>query len=278
MIRIIIDSSSDYSLEELERKNLELVSITINICGNSYHDIKDINRDDFYNMLVTSGEFPMTSQPSPQEFLDIFKDAKKKGDSIIVIALSSALSGTFQSATLAKNMADYDEIYLIDSLSATHGIRHMVEYAIKLRDQGMTAADIASAVEAMKSKVKILAGVDTLEYLCKGGRLSKAAAAIGELANLKPIITVTEEGSVAVAGKALGRNKAIITIVKAIQSAQINSDFPVYSVYAYGTENTEKLEEKLENAGIHVDEMHQIGATIGTHVGPGAFGIIYVEK
>lgn len=278
MIRIIIDSSSDYSLEELERKNLELVSITINICGNSYHDIKDINRDDFYNMLVTSGEFPMTSQPSPQEFLDIFKDAKKKGDSIIVIALSSALSGTFQSATLAKNMADYDEIYLIDSLSATHGIRHMVEYAIKLRDQGMNAADIASAVEAMKSKVKILAGVDTLEYLCKGGRLSKAAAAIGELANLKPIITVTEEGSVAVAGKALGRNKAIITIVKAIQSAQINSDFPVYSVYAYGTENTEKLEEKLENAGIHVDEMHQIGATIGTHVGPGAFGIIYVEK
>ena len=278
MIRIIIDSSSDYSLEELERKNLELVSITINICGNSYHDIKDINRDDFYNMLLTSGEFPMTSQPSPQEFLDIFKDAKKKGDSIIVIALSSALSGTFQSATLAKNMADYDEIYLLDSLSATHGIRHMVEYAIKLRDQGMTAADIASAVEAMKSKVKILAGVDTLEYLCKGGRLSKAAAAIGELANLKPIITVTEEGSVAVAGKALGRNKAIITIVKAIQSAQIDSDFPVYSVYAYGTENTEKLEEKLENAGIHVDEMHQIGATIGTHVGPGAFGIIYVEK
>ncbi len=278
MIRILVDSAADYSTQELQDKNIELISLTINLAGKSYHDVVDISRDEFYEILTTSGEFPMTSQPSPQDFLDIFEDAKEKGDSVVCITLSSALSGTFQSATLAKNMADYDEIYLVDSLSATHAIRHMAEYACKLRKEGVAACDIAKAVEEMKSKVKILAAVDTLEYLSKGGRLNKTVAAVGELANLKPLITVSEEGTVAVPGKCLGRNKALVTIVKAMKEKDLHPDFPIYSIYAYGTENTEKLEEKLEAAGIHCDEMLQIGATIGTHVGPGAFGVIYVEK
>ena len=278
MIRILIDSSADYTAEEAKACNLELVSINITMGGKNYHDGVDLTRDEFYDLLVSNEEFPMTAQPSPQEFLDIFEDAKEKGDQLIYLSLSSALSGTFQSATLAKSMAEYDEIYLVDTLSATRAIRLMAEYACKLREEGKTAAEIAEELENFKSRVVIYAALDTLEYLCKGGRLSKAAAAVGELANLKPIINVTTEGKMAVPAKALGRNKALSTLVKLVQDKEIDTTFPIYSLYAVGEENTEKLEQKLGKEGIRVTKRLQIGSTIGCHIGPGAYGVIFVTK
>lgn len=278
MIRILLDSSADFSAEEAKERNLELVPINITLNDKNYRDGIDITKDEFYDLLVASEAFPMTAQPSPQDFLDIFEDAKEKGDSLIYLSLSSALSGTFQSATLAKNMAEYDEIYLVDTLSATRAIRLMAEYACKLREEGKDAATIAEELESFKSRVVILAAVDTLEYLYKGGRLNKATAAIGELANLKPIITVTKEGKMAVPGKALGRNKALALLVKMVTAEQIDTTFPIYSLYAVGEENTEKLERKLGEAGVRVTKRLQIGSTIGCHIGPGAYGVIFVTK
>ena len=278
MIRILIDSSADYSAQEAKEHNLELVPINITFNGKNYLDGIDITKDEFYDLLVSTEEFPKTAQPSPQDYVDIFEDAKEKGDSVVYLALSSGLSGTFQSATLAKNMVEYDEIYLVDTLSATRAIRLMAEYACKLRDEGNDAATIAAQLEEFKSRVVIYAAVDTLEYLCKGGRLSKAAAAVGELANLKPIINVTPEGTMAVPAKALGRNKAISTIVKMVTEKEIDTTFPIYSLYAVGEENTEKLELKLGQAGIRVTKRLQIGSTIGCHIGPGAYGVIFVTK
>ena len=278
MIRILLDSSADFSAEEAKERNMELVPINITMNGKNYLDGVDITKDEFYDLLVSSEEFPMTAQPSPQDYLDIFEDAKEKGDSVVYLSLSSGLSGTFQSATLAKNMAEYDEIYLVDTLSATRAIRLMAEYACKLREEGNDAATIASELEDFKSRVVIYAAVDTLEYLVKGGRLSKAAAAIGELANLKPIITVTKEGKMAVPAKALGRNKALSTLVKLATDHEIDTTFPIYSLYAIGEENTEKLEQKLGKEGIRVTKRLQIGSTIGCHIGPGAYGVIFVTK
>ena len=278
MIRILLDSSADFSAEEAKERNLELVSINITMNGQNYRDGIDITKDEFYQMLVESEGFPMTAQPSPHDFLDVFEDAKEKGDAIVYLSLSSALSGTFQSATLAKSMVEYDEIYLVDTLSATRAIRIMAEYACKMREEGMDAAAIAAELENFKSRVVIFAAVDTLEYLQKGGRLSKAAAAIGELANLKPIITVTQEGSIAVPGKALGRNKALSSLVKMVREKEIDTTFPIYSLYAVGEENTEKLEQKLGKEGVRVTKRLQIGSTIGCHVGPGAYGVIFVTK
>lgn len=278
MIRILLDSSADFSAEEAKMRNMELVPINITFNDTNYRDGVDITKDEFYDMLIASEIFPMTAQPSPQDFLDIFEDAKEKGDQLIYLSLSSALSGTFQSATLAKNMAEYDEIYLVDTLSATRAIRLMAEYACKLREEGKDAATIAAELEEFKSRVVILAAVDTLEYLQKGGRLSKAAAAVGELANLKPIITVTQEGKIGVPGKALGRNKALSTLVKMITEKDIDTTFPIYSIYAVGEENTEKLEQKLGKEGIRVTKRLQLGPTIGCHVGPGAYGVIFVTK
>lgn len=278
MVRILVDTSSDYSIEELKLRNIELISLNITVEDKSYRDSVDITRNEVYDMLINQGLFPKTSQPSPQDYVEIFEDVKEKGDSMVVITLSSALSGTYQSALLSKDMVDYDEIYVVDSLSATHGIRHLCEHACDLRDQGADAATIAKEVDALKSRIVILAGVDTLEYLCRGGRVSRAAAAVGELANVKPIITVTEEGSVAVTAKCLGRNKAIASLVKSISSYEIDDNFPIYTVYAVGEENTEKLEEKLSAAGITTGPRLQLGATIGVHVGPGAYGVMFIKK
>ncbi|MBR2036342.1 MAG: DegV family protein [Agathobacter sp.] len=278
MIRILLDSSADFTAEEVKSRNMELVPINITLNGKNYLDGIDITKDEFYEMLIASESFPMTAQPSPQDFLDIFEDAKEKGDELIYLSLSSALSGTFQSATLAKNMAEYEGIYLVDTLSATRAIRLMAEYACKLRDEGKEVATIVDALEEFKSRVVVLAVVDSLEYLQKGGRLSKAAATVGELANLKPIITVTTEGEVGVLGKALGRNKALSTLVKMITEKEIDTSFPIYSIFVVGEENTEKLEQKLGKEGVRVTKRLQLGPTIGAHIGPGGYGVVFVTK
>lgn len=278
MIKILVDTSADFTAEELNALDIQFVPITVTIDGTDYRDGIDLTKDEFYNLLENAQEFPKTAQPSPQDFLDVFEEAKEQGDSLIYLSLSSALSGTFQSATLAKNMAEYDEIYLVDTLSATHAIHILTEYACKLREEGLTAAEIVPKLEEIKSRITILAGLDTLEYLYKGGRLNKATAAIGELANLKPIITVTEEGKIGVPGKCLGRNKALASLQKMITETGVDSSFPAYSIYTYGTENVEKLEAKLRGSGISITKQLQIGATIGAHIGPGAFGFIFVAK
>lgn len=278
MIRIVVDSSADYSMEELKAKNIEQISLIINVGDKSYRGGLDITPDELYEMLISGEAFPTTSQPSPQDFLDIFEDAQEKGDSVIYITLSSALSGTFQTANMTKNMIDYSEIHIIDSLAATHIIRILADYACKLRDEGKNAAEIAQAVKELQPRVKVIAGLDTLEYLFKGGRLNKATAVIGELTNLKPIITISDEGTISVIGKCIGRNKALAFITKALSDKTLDPNFPVYSLYAYGTENTEKLEQKLESMGISCESRVQIGSTIGTHIGPGAFAVVFVEK
>lgn len=278
MIRIVVDSSSDYQTAEIREKNLDLVPIAITIGEKQYVDGVDLERNQFYEILEETGEFPKTAQPSPQQFLDIFLDAKEKGDEVVCITLSSALSGTYQSALLAKDMAEYDPVYIVDSRTATCNIKVLADYARKLADDGHSAGEIAEKIEALKSHVKVVAALDTLEYLSRGGRLSRTAAALGDMAGLKPLITITEEGEVAMLGKALGKNKAISHILRHLESLKIDEAFPVYSIYSYGTENCGRFEEKLENKGISITDRLQIGATIGAHIGPEAFGIIFVEQ
>lgn len=278
MIRILVDSATDFTMAEVKEKNLYHVPLTISLNDKDYLSGEDLTSDQFYELLTSGDDFPKTSQPSPQAFAEIFTKAKEEGEEIICVLLSSALSGTCQSAHLAKDMVDYDGIYIVDSLTATIMTRVIVDYGLQLIAQGKSAPEVVDALESIKGKVKVAAGLDTLEYLYRGGRLNKAAATIGELANLKPVITVTEEGTVSILGKCIGKNKALQFILKTLNSKELNPAFPLYTVYACGSENTEKLEEKLAAEGYNVDARLQLGSTIGAHVGPGAFGIIYVEK
>ena len=277
MIKILLDTSSDYTVEEVQAKGMDLVPLHITLGEADYRDAYDLSKDKFYELLTSNEEVPKTSQPTPQDFVDVFEKAEKNNDELICILLSSRISGTFQSATLAKSIVDYEKIHLIDSLSATHGIRLLAEHAQNLVNEGKTAEEIVAELEVLKTKIKILAVVDTLEYLCKGGRVSRTTAAIGEMAKVKPMITVNE-GEVAVIGKSLGKNKAIGSLLKALGECEVDHRFPMYSVSTLGTENCEVLEKRLAAEGYETKERLQIGATIGTHVGPGVFGIIFIQK
>ena len=156
MIKIYVDSSADYETKELQSRNLQLIPLSVTMNGQTYADGVDLNKSQFFEMLISSEEFPKTSQPSPQEFLSIFKEAKKNGDEVICILLSSALSGTYQTALLAKNMTDYENIYIIDSLSATYPIRIMTDYACLLVSQGLGGKEIAQKINELKPRVKLL--------------------------------------------------------------------------------------------------------------------------
>lgn len=279
MIRILIDSSSDFTKEEREERNLAYVPLTITFNDDeNYKDGLDITQDEFYNKLINSDIFPKTAQPSPESFLNEFNKAKEAGDDLIVITLSSAISGTFQSANIAKGMCEYDRIFLVDSLCATAVIDIMVDLAIKLREEGKTAEEIVAELEDLRARTTVYIGLDTLEYLYKGGRLSRASATIGEIANLKPSITVSREGKVTMYKKSIGRNKAIATLVKSVEDNAPDPAFPVYTLYTANTGNCEKLTAKLNAAGYNVAATKHLGCTIGAHLGPNIYGVVYVAS
>lgn len=277
MVKIMVDSASDMTKELCLEKGMEFIPIAVQLGEKEYLDGVNLNRDYFYEFLIKSEAFPQTSQPSPADFVDIFTACKEQQEELIYLALSSSLSGTMQSAILAKNMVEYDGIYIVDSLAATFNIMLMADYAAGLAKEGMTAKEIVEKIEELKSHVKVIAGLDTLEYLAKGGRLSKAAASIGEMVRIKPVIELTPEGEVGVVGKCIGKNKAMVAICKQLEGKKLKTGFPVYLIYSYGEENAASLESRLNNMGILITDTLQIGTAIGTHIGPNAFGLIYVE-
>ena len=278
MIKIFVDSSADYEMQELNDRQLGLIPLAVTMNGTTYADGVDLQNNEFFEMLISSEEFPKTSQPSPSDFLSVFEKAKEDGDEVICILLSSALSGTYQSALLAKSMVDYEDIYVIDSLSATYPIRIMTDYACSLAKQGLSAKEIADKVAALRPRVKLLAVLDTLEYLSKGGRIPKSVATIGEIARIKPVITLTAEGEVGVLAKCIGKNKAMSRIMQEFSSMKSDPAFPCTTIFSYGTENCEAFEQKLTENGYAITERMQIGAAIGSHIGPRAYGIVFVEK
>lgn len=278
MIRIVVDSASDILPDQAKKLGIEVLPLVASVAGVEYRDGIDLGRSEFYELLEKTGDFPKTSQVSPLLFADAFKEARAAGDEVIALILSSGLSGTYQSALLGQSMAGGDGIYVIDTRLATYMILILVEYACALRDEGLKASDIVEELERFKHRVKLVAALDTLEYLQRGGRLPKAAARVGEAAKLKPVIGLNEAGGVALAGACLGRKRALDAVMKQVTKDAIDPAFPVYTLYSYGTKNTEKLEERLAQASISVTERLQIGFVIGAHIGPGACGVVYVVK
>ena len=245
----------------------------------TFLDGKSISGEVFYKLLKEGKENPSTSQPTPNDFLKVFESAKAAGDQVVAVLLSSALSGTVQSAMIAKGMCDYEEIYIVDSLSATAGIQILVNYACKLRDSGLKAADIAAQLEQIKDRIRIFAVIDTLEYLRRGGRISSLQAGLGSMTKLKPVIAV-RDGAVAITGKAFGTAAAVKQLLKLIADHPVDDAFPSYFLYTDDKTREELLLPRLRELGALPQRLHYccIGATIGTHIGPGAFGLAYIEQ
>lgn len=275
MIKIMVDSASDCYGTELYDL---FVPIRVNIGGREYEDGVNLDRNTFYRLLTETEEFPQTSQPSPDAFLAHFEQVKVDGDELIYFTLSGALSGTYQSANIAKAMVGYEGIHLVDSKTASHMIGVLAQYAKDLISRGLSAKEIVKECEALKGKIRVFAGLDTLEYLKRGGRIGKASALVGTLANIKPIVTVSQEGEVDAVGKTIGFGRAVQAIADKVKTFEIDERFPICSLYTFGEENCSKLEEKLKAEGISVKDRLQIGSAIGTHVGPGVYGVFFVTR
>ena len=279
MIRIITDSTADFSLEQAKELNVEIVPLTVVINGQEYKDRTQLQPEEFYKILEEQDVTPTTSQPSPKDFLDAYQPGIDAKDSLIVFTLSSRVSGTYQSANIAKDLAEYEDIHIIDSLTAIPALRIIVEKACELRDQGKSVQEIIDFIEVFKTKVKLFALVDTLEYFYKGGRLSKSSATIGNLLKMKPILSLID-GKLEMIGKSRGTKKATNKVIELINaSGEIDFNEKIYLGYTGSEDKMDKFEAILEEElGFKGAKHLIIGPAIGTHAGPGAQVIIYVEK
>ena len=278
-IRIITDSSADFEPTVARRRQIDIVPMTIQFGSVSFIAGKTISNEVFYQLLQEGKENPSTSQPTPAAFLQLFEEARDAGDQVVVVLLSGSLSGTLQSAVIAKGMCDYEPIYIVDSRSATAGIQLLVNYACKLRDSGLPAAGIAQELERLKERVRIFAVIDTLEYLRRGGRLSGFQAGLGSVTKLKPTIAVTN-GEVSIVGKSFGAAAAVKHLQKLLEAHPVNDDYPSYFLYTDDKSREELLLPRLREQGRLPQRLHycSVGPTIGTHIGPGALGMAYVEE
>lgn len=281
-IRICTDSSSDITLAELQAYNISLIPMPLLIDGKTQLDDKTRPVSDFWQSLI-SGASVKTSQPSPESFRVLFEEAKEKGEALIAIIMSSGISGTFQCAQLARSMVEYEHIYLIDAkgAAATAAEKLLAFHACALRDQGtMTAAEITDSVRALIPRLRMFACLDTLKYLAEGGRISKTVAQIGNIANVKPIITFTPEGTIHVYKKVIGLQRSMREMCQEVTSHVIDPAFPIIPLAADTPDNAHKFIGHLRRMGFElpIEAPMSIGATIGTYIGPGAYGIVFVEK
>ena len=277
-VKLISDSACDISQSEAKKLNITVLPLKTMIDGVEYLDGVTITTQEFYDKLETCKELPTTSQLSPAEFEDVFQPAVENGDEIVVVTISGKLSGTSQSASIAA--ADHPgKVWVVDSESVTIGQRILIMYAVGLRDKGLSGREIAEQLNRIKSRVCLLARVDTLEYLVRGGRLSKTAGFAGALLNIKPVISV-EDGEVRVLGKARGSKQSDNMLTDFIQKkGGVDFNLPVMLAYS-GTDDA-LLKGYIDNSRAlwqeHLNSLPvtMIGSTISTHAGPGAIAVAF---
>lgn len=278
-VKILVDSSSDISEKEAKELGIEMIPMVITFGEEEFFDGVDLLPVEFYERLISSKEMPTTAQVTPFRFEEKFSEMTLKGDEVVAIVLSSKLSGTYEGARMTAEKFG-GKVQVVDSLSATGGERLLVYRALELAKQGKNAKEIAEDLEEKKGKICIVAMLETLEYLKKGGRISGAAAFIGGMLNIKPIIQVID-GKVEVVAKVRGQKKAALQIKKIVQETGIDFSMPYMNIWTGVDEQIahKYIEENLDLfEGQEKPVPHIIGSTIGTHIGPGVLGFIWYKK
>lgn len=276
--RIIIDSTAN--LKKERRALTTVLPLTVRFGDEEYIDGVTITNEEFYEKLETVDQLPTTSQVTPEAFRDEFQKVTDAGDEAIVITVASGLSGTCQSANIAAK--EFDNIYVVDSGNVAVGSGILVEYALRLAEEGKTAKEIKEILDAEKGKVHIIAMVDTLKYLKMGGRISGVVSFVGGLLNIKPIVEVYD-GAIHQISKARGAkmgNQALITEIKKV--GEIDYSKPVLFGHSGQTDAGMKLfleqTKDFWKDGVVPKESILMGSTIGTHAGPGIVAIAFFEK
>lgn len=278
MVRIITDSTSDLTQEDGATLGVIVVPLTVHFGDETFRDGVDLSKKEFFDRLSTVDVLPTTSQVPPGEFTPLFQKYIDNGDEIVGIFISSRLSGTCQSADVARGLVCPDRIHIVDSMSATFQLGLLVFEAIRYRDAGKSAAEIAQLLRRLVPRVRLFAVVDTLKYLRMSGRISTATAFVGGLLGVTPIITIA--GGIV---ESIGKTRGLKPGLKFIAD-QLRADPPDLShTVVYGHINApDSLRETVsylsEQFSISSYQEMDIGITVGTHVGPGAAGIAYIAK
>lgn len=278
-IRIITDSAAD--LPQPWPEGVGVLPMTVSFGERQYQDGVDLAHRQFYELLIESGDLPTTSQIGPGQFEDAFRAAVDAGETVVCVTLSSKLSGTYQSACIAAE-AFPGQVFVVDSLNVTIGEGLLVRRALELVEQGLSGEEIARKLEAERGEVRLIALLDTLEYLKRGGRLSASVALVGGLLSIKPVVSV-EEGEVKVIGKARGsKNGSNLLIEESQKDGGV--DFSRPYCLGYTGLSDELLRKYMEDSRSlwegHTDTLpvNTVGGTIGTHVGPGAIAVSFFRK
>lgn len=276
-IRILTDSGSDICAPFPE--NLTVIPLTIHFGPEEYRDGETIDHKTFYEKLTSGSALPTTSLIPPGEFEQAYKKAQDAGETVIAILLSSKLSGTYQSAALAAE--EFENVFVIDSLNATLGEQILVKYALQLVEQGISATDIAAELERAKSHVNLMGLPDTLEYLHRGGRISKTIAVLGGALSIKPVLRLVD-GVVVMIGKARGSKNGNNYLIQEVNKSGVDFSKPLCLGYTglsdellqrYIADSRQLWEGKIDKLPIST-----VGATIGTHVGPGAIVVAFFDN
>lgn len=276
-IRIVTDSTADIPQKEKEALGIEVVPLKVHFGSETYVDGVDITSSEFYEKLAAASELPTTSQPSPVDFMDVYKQWADEPDTeIISIHISSAFSGTYQSAVLAKSLLeDQMKVHIVDSRTTCYGLGMLVVTAAKAAAEGKSAEEILALIEKLRSETRIYFIVDTLEYLYKGGRIGKASALFGSLLNIKPILTIDDSGEVAPVDKVRGAKKALTRMIEMLK--EDFGDRPIRLVIGHsGTkESAAELRDMVcSQVNVESDSYIEIGPVIGVHTGPGTLAVI----
>ncbi|MBP3652681.1 MAG: DegV family protein [Clostridia bacterium] len=275
-VRIIIDSTADVAANL--RARFTILPLTLRFGEEEYKDGVDITSQEFYEKLVESDVMPSTSQATPYQFTEVFREAVDAGDTVVALTISSRLSGTWQSAMMAAEDF-FGKVFVVDSRSVAIGSGILAEYALELVDQGLEAKEIADRLTVERENVHLLAMVNTLEYLKRGGRVSKSVAFAGELLSIKPVIAV-RDGEVSIIGKARGSRAANNLLVKEIENAG-GVDFFKPVMLGYTGMSDAMLQKYIRDSAAlwegHLEELRTtiVGSVIGTHAGPGAVAVAF---
>ena len=280
MIRILTDSACDILPAEAQQLGVTVIPLNVTLeDGTVLRDGIDKTPSEYYALLKECHKLPTTSQPSPELFERFYQDAAAAGDEVLGIFLSHELSGTYQCAKLAADLANVDNVLFVDSTNVCLGEGLLVRMAAHLRDEGKSAVQIAATLEHAKEHLHLVAAIDDLKYLRKGGRLPAAVAVAGGMLGIKPLITI-KDGKVAMAGKARGLPGAYVALFKKIEElGGINPNFAAVAGYSSSLREVQPIENYFRE-NLHIGEplVRQIGCVIGTHAGPGAFGLAFFDK
>ena len=281
MIRILTDSAADLTPADRARPGVTVVPLQVVFSnGDTALDGVDITGDAYYERLKGEEKLPRTSQPSPDQFIEVFEQARAAGDQVVAVLLSSTLSGTWQCARLAAETCEFEDLWVVDSRTGSQGEAVLVREALRLRDeQGCTAEQIAAALEELKGRIRILGVVDSLKHLHKGGRLSAAVALVGGALGIKPVLSVMD-GEIRLADTARGRPGALVALFKQIDKlGGIDPQYGYVLLYSDEKSTVAPIHRYLhDNLHLTGGRVAQLGAVIGTHIGPGCAALVFVAQ